>query len=52
MAKHDAPEQGSARDGHGDRGSRRIWGHSLPAAAVCIGAGAAIALVAIVGQPW
>jgi hypothetical protein len=52
MAKYDAPEQGFARDGHGDRESRTIWGHSLPAAAVCVGVGAAIALVAIIGQPW
>jgi hypothetical protein len=31
--------------------SRTIWGHSLPAAAVCLGAGATIVLVAIFGQP-
>jgi hypothetical protein len=34
-----------------DRESRTIWGHSLPAAAVCLGAGATIVLVAIFGQP-
>lgn len=43
------PQQGSPRDGRGDPESSTMWGHSLPAAAVCIGAGATIALVAIFG---
>jgi hypothetical protein len=51
MTQHDTPEERSGRDGRGDQPSRTIWGHSLPAAAVCIGAGATIALVAIFGQP-
>jgi hypothetical protein len=34
-----------------DRESRTIWGHSLPAAAVCLGAAATIVLVAIFGRP-
>ena len=51
MTQHDIPEERSGRDGRGDQPSRTIWGHSLPAAAVCIGAGATIALVAVFGQP-
>jgi hypothetical protein len=49
--QHDTPEKRSGRAGRGDRESRTVWGHSLPAAAVCIGGGAAIALVVIFGQP-
>ena len=51
MTQHDTPEQGFIRDGRSERESKTIWGHSLPEAAVCIGAGAAIALIAIFGQP-
>jgi hypothetical protein len=43
--------QGFPLDGPGNRESRTISGHSLRAAAVCIGAGATIALAAIFGQP-
>ncbi len=29
-----------------------IWGHSLAGAAVCVGTGAALALISIFGPPW
>ena len=32
-----------------DQESRTVWGHSLRAVAVCTGAGAAIALIALFG---
>jgi hypothetical protein len=51
MSKHETLEHCRPRDGHDDLDSRKIWGHSLSAAAVCIGAGATIVLVAIFGQP-
>jgi hypothetical protein len=49
MTGQDTGQRDSAPDGGGERGPRVIWGHSLAAAAVCLGTGAAIALIAIFG---
>jgi hypothetical protein len=49
MSQHGTLEQGF-RPEDGDEGApKTLWGHSLAAAAVCIGTGAAIALVGIFG---
>ena len=34
---------------HQDEARNAVWGHSLAAVAVCLGPGAAIALIAILG---
>ena len=51
MTKHDTHEQEGSRAAGGAPRSKSVWGHSLPAAAVCVAAGATIALAAIFGQP-
>jgi hypothetical protein len=52
MIGQDTRERDSAHEGGDEQGPKVIWGHSLAAAAVCLGTGAAIALIAIFGQPW
>lgn len=51
MTQHDTPEQDLPTKGGDQRGPKTIWGYSLAAAAVCLGTGATIALIAIFGQP-
>jgi hypothetical protein len=47
MTRKDTRERDSA---HGDeQGPKVTWGHSLAGAAVCLGTGAAIALIGIFG---
>jgi hypothetical protein len=48
MTDHERPQQDSQRE---DEPRKALWGHSLAAAAVCLGAAATIALIAILGQP-
>jgi hypothetical protein len=48
MTQHDAREQGFRREGD-EQEPKTVWGHSLAAAAVCLGTGATIALIAILG---
>lgn len=48
MTQHDAREQGFRRE-EGDEQEPTVWGHSLAAAVVCLGTGATIALIAILG---
>jgi hypothetical protein len=50
MTRHDTSERDSAQQSRGEPGPKTIWGHSLAAAAVCLGTGATIALIAILGQ--
>jgi hypothetical protein len=50
MTRQDTRERDSAHvDGDDAQGPKVIWGHSLAAAAVCLGTGAAITLIAIFG---
>jgi hypothetical protein len=49
MTLDDTPEQRSRRPDDEPR-TGSVWGHSLPAAAVCLGGGAAIALISILGH--
>jgi len=51
MTQHEMPEQRSPREGGEEPMPSRVLGHSLAAAAVCVGTGATIALLAILGQP-
>ena len=47
---HHANTDHDSRAEHGDEQSPRVaWGHSLAAAAICLGTAAAIALIAILG---
>jgi hypothetical protein len=48
MTNHEPPDHDTQ---HHDGPRNAYWGHSLAAAAVCLGTGAAIALIAILGQP-
>jgi hypothetical protein len=48
MTNQERPEQDTQ---HEDDPRNAFWGHSLAAAAVCLGTGATIALIAILGQP-
>jgi hypothetical protein len=52
MTEHNTPAQGSQREDDDEQQPKTVWGHSLAAAAVCVGGGAAIALAGIFGQPW
>jgi hypothetical protein len=52
MTKHDTAEQNSLRENREQRQPKTIWGHPLAAAAVCLGVGAALALVSILGHGW
>jgi hypothetical protein len=45
----DTREHSVRRDDGDERSPETIWGHSLIAAAICLGTGAAIALIAILG---
>lgn len=47
--QNDTREHGDRRGDDRDRGPKTIWGHSLVAAAICLGTGATIALIAILG---
>jgi hypothetical protein len=49
MTEHNATEQGLRPEDGDEQESKALWGHSLAAAAVCIGTGAAIALLGIFG---
>lgn len=49
-AEHDTPEQEGWRSSGSAPESRSVWGHSLPAAVVCVAAAATIVVVAIFGQ--
>ncbi len=49
MTRQDTRERDSALEDGGEQGPKVIWGHSLAAAAVCLGTGAAVALIAIFG---
>jgi hypothetical protein len=51
MNQHQTPEQGFRREAGDEQAPKTVWGHSLAAAAICLGTGAAIALIAIFGQP-
>ncbi len=46
MTNYEQPEHATQ---HEDRPSNAFWGHSLAGAAVCLGIGAAIALITILG---
>jgi hypothetical protein len=48
MTRQHTRDSDSAHEDAGEQGPRVIWGHSLVAAAVCLGTGA-IALIAILG---
>ena len=50
MTQHDTHLQDFRREDGQERPPKTIWGHSLPAAIVCLAA-AAIAVLAIFGQP-
>lgn len=50
MTKHDTSEQAYRRADGDEQERKAVWGHSLAAAAVCLGTGATIALIAILGQ--
>jgi hypothetical protein len=43
-------EQGFRRKDGDEQAAKTVWGHSLAAAAICLGTGATIALIAILGQ--
>jgi hypothetical protein len=49
MTQHDAREQGFRREEGDEQEPKTVWGHSLAGAAVCLGTGATIALIAILG---
>jgi hypothetical protein len=49
MTGHDTSERDSAHETSHEQGPKTIWGHSLAAAAICLGTAAAIALIAILG---
>ena len=49
MTQHDARDQGIRREEDDEQEPKTVWGHSLAAAAVCLGTGATIALIAILG---
>jgi hypothetical protein len=49
MPQHNAREQGGRREEGDEQEPKTVWGHSLAAAAVCLGTGAMIALIAILG---
>jgi hypothetical protein len=49
MTQHDAREQSFRREEGDEQEPKTVWGHSLAAAAVCLGTGATIALIAILG---
>ena len=51
MTTPDTRERDSAQRSSDEQGPKRIWRHSLAGAAVRLGTGAAIALIAIFGQP-
>jgi hypothetical protein len=46
MAEYEPQERDAQRE---DEARSAFWGHSLAAVAVCLGTGAAIALIAILG---
>jgi hypothetical protein len=50
MTQQDIPLQDFRREDGDEPQPKTIWGHSLPAAIVCLAA-AAIAVLAIFGQP-
>lgn len=49
MTKHDAPEHDLPRQARGERRPNPLVRHSLAGAAICLGTGAAIALIAMLG---
>ena len=49
MTQQDAREHGFRREEGDEQEPKTVWGHSLAAAAVCLGTAAAIALIAILG---
>jgi hypothetical protein len=49
MTQHDARERGFRREECDEQEPKAVWGHSFAAAAVCLGTGATVALVAILG---
>jgi hypothetical protein len=51
MNQHQTPDQGFRRKEGDEQPSKTVWRHSLAAAAICLGTGATIALIAILGQP-
>jgi hypothetical protein len=52
MTKHDTAEQDSPRENREQRQPKAIWGHPLAVSAVCLGVGAALALISILGHAW
>jgi hypothetical protein len=49
MNQHQTPEQGLRRKEDDEQSPKTLRGHSLAAAAVCLGTGATLALIAILG---
>jgi hypothetical protein len=49
VTQNDRHEDGVRSDGVEDRRPKTFWGYSLLAAAICLGTGATIALIAILG---
>jgi hypothetical protein len=49
MTSQDTRKRDPAHDGADEQGPKVIWAHSLAAAAVCVGTGAAIALIRLLG---
>lgn len=49
MTSQDTRKRDSGHEGADEQGPKVIWGHSLAAAAVCLGTGAAIALIGLLG---
>jgi hypothetical protein len=49
VTQHDGREQGFRRKEGDEQEPKTVWGHSPAAAAVCVGTGATIALIAILG---
>jgi hypothetical protein len=47
--KNETPKQDSTGEGADGQSPNAVLGHSLAAAAVCLGTGATIALIAILG---
>jgi hypothetical protein len=49
VTSQDTRKRDPVHDGADEHGPKEIWGHSLAAAAVCLGTGAAIALIGLLG---
>ena len=51
MTQRDPREHGFRSEKGDEQEPKTVWGHSLAAAAICLGTVATIALIDILGQP-